>query len=266
MYRGIRRVLCTLAVVGVPVSLFGQETSTRASVSEIRTAGTATRGVKPDLATIELQFFVDGSSPKEAGARVAMRADSLRRALVALGIPRDSLVSRSQWYWWSGRIEVRPQPARLPKRGDLVPYGQQIEPTQDTVYRAHDAIEVRVRDLTKLGAIMDSAMAHRITDISPIRYSVSSTGAIQDALLGEATRRARQQAEAIAAATGAHVGRVLSLSTQGDYTPRPGYALSEVVVSGMAGLSGGDGGTTVVQPTTNVSVTVFGRWELLAAP
>src|SRR5437899_8568676 len=48
-----------------------------------------------------LQFTGEGATPAQAGSRLASRADSLRRALATLGIPRDPLVNRSRWYWRS---------------------------------------------------------------------------------------------------------------------------------------------------------------------
>ena len=77
----------------------------------------------------------------------------------------------------------------------------------------------------------------------------------------EATVRARRQAEAIAGASGATLGDVLSLSTQSYggnyYSP---YSLSGVTVTGA---SGGDASTVIVRPAVPVSVTVYGRWALV---
>src|SRR5881396_1565994 len=70
----------------------------RPETPEVRTAATVQRSVQPDLATVTLQFTGEGATPAQAGSRVASRADSLRRALATLGIPRDSLVNRSRWY------------------------------------------------------------------------------------------------------------------------------------------------------------------------
>ncbi|HEV2643497.1 MAG TPA: SIMPL domain-containing protein, partial [Candidatus Elarobacter sp.] len=185
MHPGTRRALCALALAAMPVLVAAQD-APASDVPEVRTSATATRGVRPDLATVTLQFAATGRTPREAGARVAMRADSLRRAIGAIGIPRDSLVSRAQWGWWPTRIEILPQPVRYPPP---VPNAQWVAGVQDTLYRAHDAIEVRIRDLSKVGAVIDTAMAHRITEISPVHFSATDVSAVRDVLLGEATRR-----------------------------------------------------------------------------
>ncbi len=76
--------------------------------------------------------------------------------------------------------------------------------------------------------MLDTALGRRITDISEVRFAASDVSAAQVEALREATVRARRQAEAIA----------------------------------TAGTVGGS--PTVVQPSVPVSVTVYGRWELVA--
>src|SRR2546425_11420880 len=104
-------VAAVLAVIGTAAP--AQTRPDRPETPEVRTAATLQRNVQPDLATVTLQFTGDGATPAQAGSRVASRADSLRRALATLGIPRDSLVNRSRWYWWRGRIEVIAGPVKF---------------------------------------------------------------------------------------------------------------------------------------------------------
>jgi uncharacterized protein len=246
------------------VEIHGQASSVSSNIPapEVRTTGTARRSVRPDLATVTFQFSADGKNPRAAGIRVADRADSLRRALAALGIPRDSLISASRWSWWRGRMEVLPQQMRSVPRTTVGPEGQIRDMVQDTLYRAHDAIQVRIRDLAKVGAVLDTAMAHGITDISGVQFSASDVTAAQEEALREATTRARHQAEAIATASGAQLGRILSLSTQADNSDRLSLSPYASVLDANAGAAA----TIVVQPSIPVSVTVFGRWELINRP
>jgi len=215
--------------------------------------------VRPDLATITLQFSAEGRTPAQAGSRVAAKADSLRRALVALGISKDSLLSGSQWYWWRGRLEILPQGIRYLRHSQPNELGQLSVPMQDTLYRANDAIEVHVRDLSKVGAVIDAALAQGITQMTPVRFAATDVRAVQDALLAEATVRARTQAEAIARASGGELGRARTLSTQDeryrDYDIQSGFVDTN---------AGGEAPTVVTAPSITVSMTVYGRWELVA--
>ena len=254
-----RSLVIAAAIAVLVPSVHAQERPARSDPPEVRTAATAERSVQPDLATVTLQFFAEGLTPAEAGRRLAVKADSLRRALGTLGIPHDSLVNRSRWSWWRGRIEAIPQPVRYVQRD--TPTRRYSEAVQDTVYRARDAIEVRIHDLRRVGAVLDTALGRGVTEISPIQFSASDLTAAQEEALREATVRARRQAEAIAGASGATLGDVLSLSTQSYggnyYSP---YSLSGVTVTGA---SGGDASTVIVRPAVPVSVTVYGRWALV---
>jgi uncharacterized protein len=233
---------------------------------EVRTTGTAERSIRPDRATFTVSFSALGASPKEAGSRVAARADSLRRAYGALGIPRDSLVSGSQWYWWRGRIEIVPQPVQYLRRAQPSATGQMQDVIQDTLFRARDAIEVRTHDLSRVGALIDVALAQGLLDISPVRYSGKPDVTVQNELLTEATRRARAQAETIANASGSSLGAVKALSTSADGESRY-YGGSLGGLSVTAGLSdAGENPTVAIAPAVHVSVTVYGRWTLVPKP
>lgn len=219
----------------------------------ISTSATVTRSVRPNLATFTLQFFVVDSTPGVAGEHLARRADSLRRALVAIGIPRDSLVTGSRWYWWPGRVETVPTQTCVaspnPRLG--------CTPLPDTSYRVRESIEVRIRDLSRIGTAIDIALAHGITDISPIHFSATDTRSVESELLQEATRRARERAEMIATAHGGGLGRVLWLSTQPDYYER--YSPVEIRASAASAQRSG---TEVTAPSVTLGVTVYGRWRL----
>jgi len=230
---------------------------------EVRTSVTVQRTVQPDLATVTVGLAADGVTPAQAGSRLALRVDSLRRALATLGIPRDSVVNRSRWYWWRGRMEIIPEPVRYVPRAAPAPDGRVRDALQDTTYRAHDALEIRIRDLGKVGAVLDTIMGRGIADISEVRFTAGDPAAAQEEALREATVRARRQAEAIAAASNLQLGRALGLSTQGDYNDR--YRTYDAV--SLSGVSVGAGTpTVVVQPAIPLSVTVYGRWELIAKP
>lgn len=235
-------------------------------VPEVRTAGSAQRTVQPDLATLSVQFSAIGATPAEAGRRLAARADSLRRALATLGIPGDSLINRARWYWWRNRIEVIPSSRCVP-RPPPPRSGPLCDMAYDTTYRANDAIEVRMHDLRRIGAVLDTVLGRGITDISEIRFSATDASQAQDQALQEATKRARAQAEIIAAAGGMELGRVLSLTTQADYSPSwEDRLLLRGVTATATEYGQGGGGTVVMQPSIPISVTVYGRWELIPRP
>lgn len=253
--------LALLAAAALPDRAAAQEA--QRPPSEIRTSATAKRFARPDLATVRLAFASGGETPMAAGRALAARADSLRQALQKIGIPGDSLITASRWYWWRGRIEsVRgSRCVPLPER---TPDGRTCMMVNDTTYRAHDAIEVHIHDLGKVGAVLDTAMAHQISNISDLQFHATNVTAAYEDALKEAAATARRQAETIAAASGARVGRILSLSTYQEPTRvNRNFGLASVSMD-----SAGDGGpgSAVVQPSIPVTATVYARWELIEQP
>jgi uncharacterized protein YggE len=190
---------------------------------------------------------------------------------MALGIPYDSITTGSRWYWWGDRIQVlanqRLVPATPPNRGyqaavDTIREsgGWRYQPIMDTTYRAGEILEVRAGDPSRVGPAIDAALSLHITGISAVRFSVSDARAVQLELLREATARVTEQATAIAQASGGRLGRVLYLGTQAPDAYAERYGLESISVSGVVSESPG---TEITAPGVTVSMTVYGRWQLV---
>lgn len=256
--------IAVLAVLALTSGASAQEG--RQNPGEVRTTATAHRSVRPDLAIVRLSFSAKAGTPREAGRALAARADSLRRALMAIGIPRDSLITASRWYWWNGRVESVAGTRCLPLP-ERTPDGRTCMMVADTSYRARDAIEVHIHDMSKIGAVIDSAMAHHLTNISDPQFRATNITAAYEDALREATATARRQAEAIAAASGTRVGRAILLSTNEEPRPwTPTYGGAAVSMSGNVRGDSLGPVTTVVEPSISVTATVSGRWELVDQP
>ena len=239
-----------------------QATDVRPSTPEVRTSATVQRSVRPNLATVTLNITATAGSARAAGERLALRVDSLRRALGGIGILSDSIVTGSRWYWFPNRVDVvinapRCVPLEVPALD-----GSRCVMKQDTTYTARENITARIHDISRVGAVIDSAFARRITEITGPQFSATDISAAQEDALREATLRARRQAEAMASAAGAQLGRLLSLSTYTTSVDPYRYAFSDA--SSMS--SDAAPGTTIVAPSVPVSMTVYGRWELVTRP
>lgn len=230
-------------------------------MAEITTSASAERSVVPNLVTLSARFNATGKTEKDAGSRLAARTDSIRRAMGTLGIPRDSLPNRSRWWWWPERVSTTVSSKCVP-----VPHKptepDHCEMRYDTTYVATDEIEIRVHDLTRVGAVIDTLMGRKVINISGLTFTATDVSAARLDALHEATQRARAQAEAMASAEGLALGRTVSLSTEppGDAYGEPFSVRDGSLAAGS--LSGGQA-TVIVQPNVTVSVSVYGRWELV---
>jgi uncharacterized protein len=254
-----------LAVVA-PSSMYGQFGPVD-TIPAVEATGTARRTVRPNQATLTIRFAAADSTPAAAGARTALKADSVRRTLVRLGIPGDSVVTGSRNYWWPQRVEAVGRNYCRPRVGS--PGCDQIH---DSTYRVREALEVRMSDVSKVGAVIDAMLAHGITDLSPIRFTATDTRAAEREAIHEATVKAREHAETIAVASGGRLGRTLTLRSQGAtgysyYNPwdNGSMRLESVVVTGSSeGMRAS--GTEITAPSVTVSATIYGRWRLDARP
>lgn len=244
--------------------------------ADVRTGFTARRSIRATQASLTVQFTGEGASPAKAQARVALRADSVRRALEALGISRDSIITSSSWSWWPDRITVttRPRFQQLPGTRpqavlDTVWYegggGFSIAPKVDSVFRAREILQVKVGDPRRAGPAIDALVALRLTEISRVQFRASDEDVdrIRLELVREAAIRATEQATAIAEASGLRLGRVVYVGTLVPESAAYRGSLLDLVTTGSS--YDGSVGTEVTAPTVTVTMTVYGHWKLAPA-
>ena len=262
-------LLVLLSLLAAPAAVRAQDPSPDSTKGTIRTSATSTRSVRADFALLSVGVVDTGLTPAQAGAKAAAHTNRVRASLEKLGIPHDSLTSRSRWGWWQGRV-VRA--LREPRY--IYPAPGTVGPTvsvRDTIFIANDAIEIRTHDLKGLGAVIDTLLAAGLTDISQIQFSASTADSARLTALREATAEARAQADVIAKAAGAQLGAIASLSTESNaWASEP-----PVVVRGGSGYVSAASieisadeplhGTQVVGPVVVVTATVNGVWRVAPA-
>jgi uncharacterized protein YggE len=211
---------------------------------EVRASGVATVGVEPDLALVTIQYSAGGRTPALAGKAAAARADVIRRAIVAIGIPHDSMPTRGRHSWWWGG-----------NRSEM----QVRNNNRDTTYVTNDAFTVRVRDFMLIGAVIDTALAEGAQTVSNISFQATNDSPARINAIKEATMNARANAAAIAEASGLAMGRVLDISVDAAPYFARNDEMSQVALGQARAV-----GTQVVAPELKVTVTVNGRWEMLS--
>lgn len=221
-------------------SALGQTQTATVPSAQIRTSGSASIPVPADLATITIEFITRAKTPRAAGRVAAQRANAIRQALIAVGIPQDSMPTGGRWGYWGARSQ------------------RVIDVTgRDTAYVSTDVFTARVRNLDLLGRVIDTALVQGATTISNIAFTATETHDAHIAALRQATQQARANAEIMAQAAGGRLGALLEITTDPpSYGPRP-FQLEEIVASGASESSSS---TTVVAPQLRVTVSVYGRW------
>ena len=88
-------------------------------------------------------------------------------------------------------------------------------------YVARNTIEVRIDEMARVGEVLDAAVASGATSVRDVRFDLKSRDAIEQEAFKRAVGQARARAEALAAAAGRGVDRIIRIEEQGGYTPLP---------------------------------------------
>ncbi|MEM1022903.1 MAG: SIMPL domain-containing protein [Myxococcota bacterium] len=205
----------------------------------LQTTGVGTWEAEPDLAVLMMGVSVERArSAAQARTEAATAMAALVQRLLGLGIPDRDLKTTSIRIDADYRFEDRVR--RL------------------VGYRADMRIEVRVRELDRVGEFIDRGMA-AIGDrgrLDGLRFELANPAAAQSEARAAAVAAARASAEELAKALGVKMGpamEVIELSgAQGVPTPSSGVQLRAMAES-----------STPVSPgTLSVRVVVQVRWAL----
>jgi uncharacterized protein len=91
-----------------------------------------------------------------------------------------------------------------------------------TGYRVSRDFAVRVRDLTRLGEVLDGIIGSGANEVRGAHMSSSDPAAAEHAALAEAVRAARAKAEVLAATAGVSLGGVLRIEEEPSFDSPPG--------------------------------------------
>ena len=88
------------------------------------------------------------------------------------------------------------------------------QPPKVTGYRVSNEVVVLVRDLGKLGTVLDDLVTAGANQIQGLSFEVSKAETLKDEARKEAIANALRRAKLLAAAAGAEVGQVLQISEE----------------------------------------------------
>lgn len=188
----------------------------------------------PDMATISLGVTTDGATAQAALQANAQRMNALSQSLRRAGIAERDIQTSN--------VSVNPQYAYVENR-----------PPRITGYQANNQVTVRVRNLDRLGSVIDNAVAAGGNTVNGVSFSHADPDAQLDAARRDAAQNARRRADLYAQAFGMRVHRIIAISESGGYAPpmpMPVYARMEADAAAPTPVAPGEISTSV-----NVSVT-----------
>jgi uncharacterized protein len=205
----------------------------------VEVSGEGAVGAAPDFARVTLGVTSTGQNAGEAMAANANAASALVSLIKSEGVaPADIQTSE---------LSISPMFSQAAP-------GQQTEPTI-TGYSVSNNLTVMLRDISRLGALLDKAVAAGANSIYGIGFGHNDPSALLDKARPLAVADARRKAETYANAGGARIGRLMVLTEEaGGQMP---MAFSRTFAKSASAP------TPIEAGETKLSVTVTARFELI---
>ena len=169
----------------------------------ITVSASGTVSVEPDQARITSGVTADGASAREA---LTNNTAAMQKVIAGL---KESGIDAKDIQTASFRVEPR--------------YTRPIEGQAAKIdgYSVTNEVQVLVRDLDKLGDILDRLVTAGANQTAGLNFEVSKAETLLDEARQQAVANALRRAKLYAAAAGAEVGEVLSIVEGGGEPPRP---------------------------------------------
>ena len=170
--------------------------------------------VKPDIALVTLTVTTQSADQALAVRDNAVRTTATLAALRGTGIAEKDIQTQS--YTVQPQYDYKPSPPVL------------------TGYQVQNSVQVTVRDLTKVGLVIDKATAKGVgAEIGGVSFDLSDRAASQSVALSLAVKSAKLKAGVMGDAAGVGLGRLLTMS-EGGSSPivRPMMAMRAMAATG----------------------------------
>lgn len=175
-------------------------------VSTVTVAGTGSVSATPDMAEITTGVVTQAPTAARALAANSQAMERLLQALGALGIVARDIQTTN--------ISVSP----------LRRQGRDGQSPEITGYEVANQVRVKVRDLARLGGVLDRQVGQGANLVYGIQFGQQEPAPLQDEARRRAMADARRKAELYATAAALKVGRVLAVQEAGAASPRPEMA------------------------------------------
>lgn len=195
----------------------------------------------PDIATLNAGVVSEGDTAKAALADNRTRMNGVFRALRAAGVKDKDMQT-------SG-LNVSPI-----YRTVKVPVSSSSE-RRISGYRVNNQVTAVVRDLQNLGPAIDALVESGANNIGGVTFGLSNQDKALDEARKEAVKVLMAKAKLYADATGFQVGRIVNMSENSGYSPRPMMSMARTMSSEAAP-------TPIAAGEVSTRVTVNATFEI----
>jgi uncharacterized protein YggE len=228
-------LLAAAVLTVLPMNLHAEDMKPQMSMT-----GEGRMSVAPDMAQVSVGVVTQGRTAKEAGEANARAMSVVINALKADGIAARDIGTAN---YSIQPVYTQPTPNRS-------------EPPRITGYQVSNTVMVRIRDLAKVGDVLDKVVASGSNQVYGIDFQISDMSTKLDQARVAAVEDARRKADLYAKAAGLKLGRIVALTEGSDGAPpvpRP-MMRSAMAESAAPPIEAGE---------RDLSVSVRITWELL---
>ena len=166
----------------------------------ISVTGEGSASLAPDMAVTTLTVLTEAET-----ARAALDANNATMEKVMAAMKSEKIAERDLQ---TSGFSVQPRWV-YPEPKD----GQQVPPTI-TGYQVQNTLSVRIRDLTRLGAILDASVTLGVNQGGNVSFTNDNPDPAREEARRDAVKRAMAKAQQLADAAGVHLGRIMEISEQ----------------------------------------------------
>lgn len=159
----------------------------------------------PDQAQINLGIVTTGKTAEEAQLENSVLAKSVQAQLFTMGVPEDKLQT----------TQYAVYPIHTEEKGQKAP--------AIVGYRVSHTLTATMDDMTKIGAVIDTALSAGANQILGISFKKRDDTQLKTKALQEAVKEATAKAAAIADASGKKLGKIVTVQENGVSVHLPEY-------------------------------------------
>lgn len=216
------------------------QTGTRPdALAELNAIGRGEIRVSPDRATVLISVETHASTAASASSANSELTGSTIKAVKAAATPQDQVTTQSY---------------------SVTPDYQKAKPSG---FGARNTIRVEVRDISRLGAIIDAALTAGATQVSQIQFTSSASAEARRKAMKLAVTEARLDAEAMAEAAGGTVGRLLSLGSFSSGGVAQSRMNEMVMTASLRAVAGDYAPPPIMPDELTISATATAKWEFV---
>ncbi|MEM9591293.1 MAG: SIMPL domain-containing protein [Pseudomonadota bacterium] len=236
--RPLRMLVPALAVLTALLTLSATTASAAKRIISLSASGTVK--TKPDVATISTGVTSEGQTAQAALSKNTEAMTNVIDTLKGAGVEAKDIQTTD--------FSVSPIYEKKSKESQA---------TFITGYRVGNNVIITVRDIKKLGDVLDKVVQAGANQIGAINFGIAEPERMKDEARKLAMQNAIDNAKLYAETAGVELGPVIKITETGDYTPRPYRATTAaramVAESAPVPVEGG---------TMSVEAKVQVTWEL----